>query len=78
MSMCIKQWPKAVALGLLLVVVLALFFVQVPTLVASEQNGDPEFAIPLLLERNFSYEYLHSVLKTPVQENFTLAPGNDL
>ncbi|MEW6698179.1 MAG: DUF1850 domain-containing protein [Bacillota bacterium] len=78
MTLINKQRAKALALALLLLVLLALFLIQVPTLLVSEQQGGAILAIPMLFNDTFTYEYIHSVLKTPVQENFILAPGHDL
>ncbi len=73
-----KQRAKRLLLGLLLASFLMLFLLPLPTLLVGEQQGATVLAIPLVLDKSFTYEYLHSVLKTPVQENFVLAPGNDL
>lgn len=43
-----------------------------------EQGREPTLLLPVLLERGFTLEYLHSVHRTPVREHFTLAPGNEL
>lgn len=71
------QRIKVITLILLSIILSALFLIPVPTLLVGEQQGQSVLAIPMLFDKNLTYEYLHSVLKTPVQENFTLAPGND-
>lgn len=72
-----RQRAKVTALVLLSLILAAVFFIPVPTLLVGEQQGQSVLAIPMLFDKNLTYEYLHSVLRTPVQENFTLAPGND-
>lgn len=61
-----------------LIILLALFLVPVPTLLVSVQNGNPVLVLPVLWEKTFTLEFTHSVLKTPVQEHFVLAPDNEL
>lgn len=72
-----RQWKLAIIL-LVLLVIIALLLVPVPTLVVGIQNGDPVLLLPLVRDKTFTLEYTHSVLKTPVQENFVLAPDNKL
>lgn len=67
---------RAIA-GLAMVILLALFLVPLPTLLVSGEQ-DTVLVLPMLFDKTFSIEYTHSVLKTPVQEHFVLAPGNDL
>lgn len=72
---------RRVKLGVILLILassIALLLVPMPTLVLSVQNGDPVLLLPLVFDKSFTLEYTHSALKTPVQENFTLAPGNKL
>ncbi|AQS57660.1 DUF1850 domain-containing protein [Desulforamulus ferrireducens] len=73
-----RQRTKRFFLGLLLASVLVGALLPLPTLLVGEQQGATRLAIPLVLDQSFTYEYLHSVLKTPVQEKFILAPGHDL
>lgn len=63
---------------LILAILIALLLIPMPTLVLSVQNGDPVLLLPLVFDKSFTLEYTHSALKTPVQENFILAPGNKL
>lgn len=46
-----------------------------PVLVVTHRNGQPALVFPLLWNRTFSLAYVHSVHKTPVEENFTVQPG---
>ncbi|ABO51714.1 conserved hypothetical protein [Desulforamulus reducens MI-1] len=78
MRIKMKQRSPKIIFGLLLISLLAMFFIPVPTLLVGQQQGKPDIVIPLIFDKTFTYEYLHSVLKTPVQENFLLAPGNNL
>ncbi|WP_003542662.1 DUF1850 domain-containing protein [Desulfotomaculum nigrificans] len=73
-----RQRARAVAAGLVLIILLLLFLVPLPTLLVSEQAGSPVLMLPMLFDKTCSLEYIHSVLKTPVRENFVLAPGNQL
>ncbi|GAB6179264.1 hypothetical protein JCM14036_05830 [Desulfotomaculum defluvii] len=72
-----QQQFKITIFSMLLLILVAVFFIPVPTLLVSQQQGKPVIVVPLIFDKTFTYEYLHSVLKTPVQENF-LAPGNYL
>jgi len=63
---------------LALLVVIPLFFFPVPTLVVGQQNKADVLIIPLFKDKTFSYFYIHSVQKTPVQEYFSAAPDNTL
>ncbi|GAB6159088.1 hypothetical protein JCM39194_22880 [Desulfotomaculum varum] len=67
-----RIWVLAVLL------VSVLLAVPLPTLVAGSQQGEEVLWLPLLIDRSFTIEYIHSVNKTPVQEHFVLAPGHDL
>ncbi|SHH04999.1 hypothetical protein SAMN02745221_01560 [Thermosyntropha lipolytica DSM 11003] len=58
------------------IVIAIILFYPVPTLVLTAERGDEVLLFPLLKEKSFTYEYLHSVQKTPVQEHFVPAPGN--
>ncbi|MEG6522796.1 DUF1850 domain-containing protein [Desulfotomaculum sp. 1211_IL3151] len=69
---------KIFIFSLLLSILLAVFFIPLPTLLVSQQQGQPVIVVPMIFGKTFTYEYLHSVLKTPVQENFLLAPGHSL
>lgn len=63
---------------LLVLFIAIILFLPVPTLVMRQQGGNSGFVIPLVLDQSFTLEYVHSVQKTPVQEHFVLAPGNQL
>jgi hypothetical protein len=52
--------------------------IHIPVLIVSEQQGEEVLIIPLLHGREFDYQYLHSVQKTPVQEHFIALPNNQL
>lgn len=73
-----KQRSKIFISSLLLLILLAVFFIPLPTLLVSQQQGQPVIVVPMVFDKTFTYEYLHSVNKTPVQESFLLAPGNSL
>ncbi|SHE98838.1 DUF1850 domain-containing protein [Desulforamulus putei] len=60
------------------IVLAVLLLVPLPTLLLSSQQGEPVLLLPMLFDQSFTVEYIHSVNKTPVQEHFILAPGNDL
>lgn len=62
-------------LAAFLILIIVLFY-PLPSLVLSRQDGREILIIPLVYEKTFTYEYLHSVQKTPVQEHFVPAPGN--
>lgn len=53
-------------------------FWPLPTLVIRQPDSDHQLLIPLLQNKGFSLYFLHSVQKTPVKENYILAPGNKL
>ncbi|MEG6617409.1 DUF1850 domain-containing protein [Peptococcaceae bacterium 1198_IL3148] len=75
-------YRQRIKLGLaiiMLAAILAMFLVPIPTLLVGEQNEDePVLAIPMVWDKTFYLEFTHSVLKTPVQEYFILAPDNTL
>ncbi|MEW6065885.1 hypothetical protein P378_00830 [Desulforamulus profundi] len=60
------------------IILLTFLFVPLPTLLMSSQQGEPVLLLPVLFDKSFTIEYIHSVNKTPVQEHFVLVPGNDL
>lgn len=72
------QRAKAAVAGAVLIILLALFLVPLPTLLLSEQAGNPVLMLPMLFDQTCTLEYIHSVLKTPVRENFVLAPEHQL
>lgn len=61
---------------LILVIAAVILFYPLPSMVLSLPDGKEVLLIPFGHEKSFTYEYLHSVQKTPVQEHFVLAPGN--
>lgn len=65
-----------IILSFLLLIVLLIY--PVPTVVVCNIQEKPCIIIPMLQENTFTYEYVHSVQKTPVQENFVLAPNKML
>ncbi|MDD2586740.1 MAG: DUF1850 domain-containing protein [Syntrophomonadaceae bacterium] len=72
------KWAKIVTWGLVTLFLLVILFLPFPVLVLSTQKGTTVLLVPMVFEKNFTLEYLHSVQKTPVQENLTLAPENKL
>ncbi|RYD05941.1 hypothetical protein N752_06765 [Desulforamulus aquiferis] len=62
-------------LGLFLI---TLFFLPLPVLTVAEKDKFNQILIPMVLDKTFTIEYIHSVQKTPVQEKFILAPGNKI
>lgn len=58
------------------IIVMIILLYPLPALVLSLKDGNEVLLIPLIEQKSFTYEYLHSVQKTPVQEHFVLAPGN--
>ncbi|KUG02995.1 hypothetical protein ASZ90_019607 [hydrocarbon metagenome] len=72
------KWLVVSAAGIIILILLTASMIQIPALVISEQRGDELLIIPLLNGRDFDYQYIHSVQKTPVQEHFTAAPDNQL
>jgi len=71
-----RQWYIVTGVAILIIVLLLL--ISVPTVVLSEQNGTIRLLVPLWQEKEFTVEYMHSVNKTPVQENFIPAPDNKI
>lgn len=72
------KWPKIFAGGLIILFLLVTLCLPFPVIVLSTQQGSTALLVPMVFEKNFTLEYLHSVQKTPVQENLTLAPENKL
>ncbi|MBO8159903.1 DUF1850 domain-containing protein [Thermosyntropha sp.] len=70
-----KRVKVIVSLLIVFFIVVFLFY-PLPSLVLSKSDGKIVLILPLIKGKNFSYEYLHSVQKTPVQEHFVQAPGN--
>lgn len=64
--------------GVVVLVMVVLVMFPIPVLLVSEPDHPPALVIPLVHGKTFSLEYVHSVQKTPVQEHFSLAPGNKL
>lgn len=69
---------KAIALVVILLIIIAFCFFPLPVIVVSEQRGEPVLVIPMVHEKSFDLEYIHSVQKTPVQETLLLAPEGNL
>ncbi|MGI6434717.1 MAG: DUF1850 domain-containing protein [Syntrophomonadaceae bacterium] len=72
-----NYWKAAIICIILLFLGAGLFF-PLDTLVIRQQNSENRLLIPMVGQKSFSLYYLHSVQKTPVQEHFVLAPGNQL
>jgi hypothetical protein len=66
----------SILISLMLIMVL-LLSVQVLVL-KNQQQGDTILVIPLLNNKTFTYEYIHSVQKTSVQENFSITPDGQI
>ncbi len=75
-----RKWLVIAATGMsiLIFILLTASIIQITALVISEQRGDEVLIIPMLNGREFDYQYIHSVQKTPVQEHFAAAPNNQL
>ncbi len=71
-----RQWYITTGVAILIMVLLLL--ISVPTVVLSNQDGTIRLLVPLLKEKAFTVEYLHSVNKTPVQEHFVPAPDHKI
>lgn len=71
-----KKALSGIILVLLMIIPVLLF--PISTLVVGRQNKSDVFFIPLFKDKAFSYFYIHSVQKTPVQEHFVSAPDNSL
>jgi len=66
-------------LGLVLIILfITVAAWPIPTLVVADRQGNNKIILPLIGESKFSLNYVHSVQKTPVQEHFIPAPGNQL
>lgn len=74
----LKKLFKPGIVGLLILILTIFMLLPFPALVLSTQNSSPFLIIPMLYEKGFVLEYVHSVQKTPVQELFVLAPENQL
>jgi hypothetical protein len=61
-----------------MIVTISVLAVSLPisTITMADQRNGIKILVPMVYEKAFSYEYVHSVEKTPVQEHFVLAPGN--
>lgn len=76
MNALTRQRVGAGALGLVLLSMVTLFCLPLPVLTVSEKDRANQIILPMLFDRTFNIEYIHSVQKTPVQECFVLAPDN--
>lgn len=72
-----KYWRIALIWIVILVLGAGLFW-PLPTLCIRQHDSDNQLLIPLLKTKTFSFYYLHSVQKTPVQENYVVTSGNKL
>ncbi len=73
-----KSWWSLFVAVSIITLLLTASIIHIPGLTISEQQGDQILIIPMLHGREFDYQYIHSVQKTPVQEHFTAAPDNQL
>lgn len=64
------QRSPAIVPGLLFLLLALFFFVKLPFLVIADRDNFPVLFFPLVVKKEFSLYYIHSVQKTPVQENF--------
>lgn len=71
------KWGRFFAFAISLLLLTAAIW-PVPALLVREQRGEIGLVVPLLSDKEFDYEYIHSVQKTPVQEHFVAAPDNQL
>jgi len=62
--------------GLAVITTILFLLLPLPFLIAADQDHHPVLIFPLLTEKKFSLGYVHSVHKTPVEENFTVRFGN--
>ena len=69
------RWLMVAVIGLLLA---GVFCYPLSVLTLTERTGSDELLIPLLQGKSFTYEFIHSVQKTPVQEHFVAAPENQI
>lgn len=72
------RWFKWMAAGLAVLLLAGICLYPCPVLVLSKQRGPDVLLIPLNKGDCFSYEYIHSVQKTPVQEHFVTAPDHKI
>lgn len=78
MNNIFRQRSLAFFPGLLLLLIVLLFLLRLPFLVAADRDNNPVLFFPLAGEKNFSIYYIHSVQKTPVWENFTVEKNDNL
>lgn len=69
------RWFKWIAAVMTIMLLVGIGLCPCPALVISKQRGPAVLWIPLNNGDCFTYEYIHSVQKTPVQEHFVSAPG---
>jgi len=77
----LNHLPKYWRISLIWIVILVLgagLIWPLPTLCIRQYDSDHRLFVPLPKAKTFSFYYLHSVQKTPVQENYVLASGNKL
>lgn len=68
-----KTWFKALLTSLTIVVIAGVLFLPLPVLeVIKDNSANQVLLIPLAREEGFSLEYVHSVQKCPVRENFVI------
>lgn len=72
MSKTIRRWAGSGTCWLIVLMLLALISVPLPVLYVSCSRDTPGIILPIIYDRNFTIEYIHSVQKTPVQENFVV------
>lgn len=69
---------KALIWGLVILLLVFFLFFPVNALIAGNSEGQPVLVMLLFKEKEFAYEYVHSVQKTPVRENFVIKADNGL
>jgi len=72
-----KAWIKVLLGFFALSLAAGLIFYPLPVLQVKDTN-DQALLIPLLRGKSFSLEYVHSVQKSPVRENFAAVAGNQI
>ena len=64
--------------AVLITVSLIILLLPVTVLIIQDQSGNTRLIIPLIPDKDFSVEYIHSVHKTPVTEFFTVTSDNNI
>ena len=72
MKNTVLQRSPIIAPGLLFLMLALFLLVKLPFLVVADRDNYTVLLFPLVGKKEFSLYYIHSVQKTPVQENFLL------